>query len=103
MKPGKTQRGGASFNVAPTGPQLPEGARRLLAPEPESDTCTVKLAGKTLADTGAHACTWELDGRARGKRLVAQLAVTYQGATKTVRLADTVARRRAGPAASRAV
>jgi hypothetical protein len=90
-KPGARPKAGAAFTVVATGLKLPQVARGLLAPTPETHRCTATLAGKPLRGTGPTACTWKLDRRSRGKQLVVQLTVTYQGATATFRFPYRVA------------
>jgi hypothetical protein len=85
-KPVFGPKAGAAFTVVPAGLRLPEAARQLVAPQPESYRCTAKLAGKALRGTGAGACTWKLDRKAKGKALVVQLTVVFQGTTATFRL-----------------
>jgi hypothetical protein len=90
-KPGARPKAGATFTLVPTGLKLPQVARGLLAPAPETHRCTATLAGKPLRGTGPAGCRWKLDRRARGKQLVVQLTVTYQGTTATFRFPYRVA------------
>jgi hypothetical protein len=83
MKPGFGPRAGKAFTVTPAGLRLPEVVRGIIAPHPDDYTCRARLAGKPLIGTGEHGCTWKLDRKSRGKRLVVQLTVTYQGTTAT--------------------
>jgi hypothetical protein len=85
-KPSFGPRAGKAFTVTPLGVRLPEAARPLIAPHPDSYTCRARLAGKALKGTGKQGCTWKLDRKARGKRLVVDLTVSYQGASLTTRL-----------------
>jgi hypothetical protein len=83
MKPGLGPRAGKAFTVTPAGLRLPEAVRSLISPQPDDYTCRARLAGKQLVGTGTQGCTWKLDRKSRGKRLVVELTVTYQGATAT--------------------
>jgi mevalonate kinase len=54
---------------------------------PESYSCTATLGAKKLAGSGTGGCTLSVPKKkAKGKKLVVQLTVTYQGATKVVPL-----------------
>jgi hypothetical protein len=85
-KPGFGPRAGKLFTVTPAGLRLPEVVRSLIAPNPESYSCRARLAGKQLTGAGAQGCSWRLDRKSRGKRLVVELTVVYQGTTATFSL-----------------
>jgi hypothetical protein len=78
-------KAGKRFTLTVTGLQLPpDGNPVATTPQPESYTCTAKLAGRLLAGSGPGGCTFKLRKKARGKKLVVAVTVQYQGATKTV-------------------
>ena len=73
-----------TFAVTVTGLQLTPTGNPLASAQPESYSCTAKLAGRALAGSGQGGCTFKLPKKARGKTLVVAVTVEYQGATKTV-------------------
>jgi len=74
---------GKAFTVSVTGLTLPQtGAKD--TPQPESYSCTATLAGRPLAGGGANGCTFKLNKKSRGKKLVVTVTVKYEGVTKTV-------------------
>lgn len=80
-------RAGRPFVVKPAGLMLPpSGAMLALQPEPESYSCSAKLAGKPLRGKGVGRCTYAIPKQAKGKRVSIVLTVSYQGATKVVPL-----------------
>jgi hypothetical protein len=86
-------RAGKRFVIVPTGLKLPPDGRAIATPVlPESDSGTAKLGAKQLAGSGKGGCSLTVPkNKARGKRLIVQLTVTYQGATKVVPLTFKVA------------
>lgn len=90
-KPGLGPRAGKAFTVMPAGLRLPEAVRGFIAPHPDDYTCRARLARKPLIGTGDHGCTWKLDRRSSGKRLVVQMTVGYQGSTATFTFSYRVA------------
>jgi hypothetical protein len=82
-------RAGKTFTVTVTGLKLPQTAARS-TPQPESYTCKATLAGKPIAGTGPNSCTFKLNKKARGKKLVVSVTIQYQGVTKTVERTYTV-------------
>lgn len=82
-KPGLGPKAGRPFTVLPAGLRVPNSGAVAVLPQPESYTCTAKLAGKRLVGAGRGGCTWKLGKKARGKRLAVAVTVTYQGTTKT--------------------
>jgi hypothetical protein len=90
-KPGLGPRAGKAFTVTPAGLRLPEAVRSIIAPQPDDYTCRARLAGRPLVGTGEHGCTWKLDRTSRGKRLVVQLTVSYQGTTARFTLSYRIA------------
>jgi len=92
-KPSAGPRAGKKFVVNPTGLHLPADGRTSTAlPVPESYACTAKLGTRTLVGTGTGKCTFSIPKKkAKGKRLVVQLTVNYEGAAKTVPLSFKVA------------
>jgi hypothetical protein len=77
-------RAGKRFAITNVALQLPPTMGLQSTPKPDSYTCTATLAGKRLAGSG---CSWKVPKKkSRGKRLVVQLTVQYQGATKTIQL-----------------
>lgn len=89
--PGLGPRAGKAFTIMPAGLRLPEAVRSIIAPHPDDYTCRARLAGKPLIGTGDHGCTWKLDRKSRGKRLVVQMTVGYQGTTATFTFSYRVA------------
>lgn len=90
--PSTGPKAGKQFTIAPTALHLPPDGRTKPAPAvPESYSCTAKLGAKKLAGSGTGGCTVTVPKKkARGKKLVVQLTVNYQGATKTVPLSFNV-------------
>ena len=86
--PSAGPRAGKRFVVLPAGLKLPPDGRTTATPVlPESYSCTAKLGSKQLAGTGTGGCTIAVPKKkARGKQLIVQLSVTYQGVTKVVPL-----------------
>lgn len=76
-------RAGRSFTVTVTGLKLPPTAARS-TPVPESYSCKATLAGRPFAGGGANGCTFKLNKKARGKKLVVTVTIQYQGVTKAV-------------------
>ena len=76
-------RAGKSFTVTVTGLKLPPTGARA-TPQPESYSCKATLAGRPLAGSGPNGCTFKLNKKARGKKLVVSVTIKYQGVTKTV-------------------
>jgi hypothetical protein len=83
---------GKSFTIVPTALHFPADGRTTPATVlPESYSCTAKLGAKKLAGSGTGGCTVKVPKKkARGKKLVVQLTVNYQGATKVVPLSFKV-------------
>jgi hypothetical protein len=78
-----TPKAGKPFTVTVTGLTLPQtGAKD--TPQPESYSCKATLAGKPLAGGGANGCTFKLNKKAKGKKLVVTVTVKYEGVTKSV-------------------
>ena len=46
-------------------------------------SCAAKLAGKQLKGSGQGGCSWLLPKKARGKKLVVVVSVSYQGQSET--------------------
>jgi hypothetical protein len=89
--PSTGPRAGRAFTVKPTGLQLPpSGATVQTLPVPESYTCRARLAGKVLAGRDTAGCTFAIPKKARGKQLVVDVTVSYQGVSKTTRLSFRV-------------
>jgi hypothetical protein len=76
-------KAGKAFTLSVTGLSIPQtGARDAL--QPESSSCKATLAGRPIAGGGANGCTFKLNKKAKGKKLVVTVTVEYQGVTKTV-------------------
>jgi hypothetical protein len=90
--PATGPKAGKRFTIVPTALHLPPDGRTKPAPVvPESYSCTAKLGAKKLAGGGTGGCTVTVPKKkAKGKKLVVQLTVTYQGATKIVPLSFKV-------------
>jgi hypothetical protein len=86
-------RAGKRFVIVPTGLKLPPDGRAIATPVlPESYSCTAKLGAKQLAGSGTGGCSIAVPKKkARGKKLIVQLTVVYQGVTKVVPLTFRVA------------
>jgi hypothetical protein len=86
--PSAGPRAGKKFVVVPVGLKLPPDGRTTTTPViPESYSCTAKLGARKLAGAGTGGCTVVIPKKkARGKQLIVQLTVVYQGATKVVPL-----------------
>jgi hypothetical protein len=86
-------RAGKRFVIVPTGLKLPPDGRPIATPVlPESYSCTAKLGAKQLAGSGTGGCSIAVPKKkARGKKLIVQLTVVYQGVTKVVPLTFRVA------------
>jgi hypothetical protein len=86
--PSTGPRAGKRFVILPAGLKLPPDGRTITTPVlPESYSCAAKLGGQQLVGSGTGGCTIAVPKKkARGKRLIVQLTVTYQGATKVVPL-----------------
>jgi hypothetical protein len=86
-------RAGKRFVIVPTGLKLPPDGRAIATPVlPESYSCTAKLGATQLAGSGTGGCSIAVPKKkARGKKLIVQLTVVYQGVTKVVPLAFRVA------------
>jgi hypothetical protein len=91
MKPAFGPKAGKPFTITPAGLRLPPSGALGLMPQPESYTCAAKLGTRTLKGTGTGGCTFKLKQAARGKKLTVELAVTYQGASKTSQFVFRVA------------
>jgi hypothetical protein len=77
-------RAGKRFAITNVALQLPPTMGVQITPRPDSYSCTATLGGKRLAGAG---CSWAVPKKkSRGKRLIVQLTVQYQGAKKTLRL-----------------
>jgi hypothetical protein len=87
-KPSVGPRAGKKFVLIPTGLHLPADGRTIAAmPVPESYTCKAKLGSRTLAGSGTGGCTFSIPKKkSKGKRLIVQLTVNYEGAVKTLPL-----------------
>jgi hypothetical protein len=68
-------RAGAPFAVSIAGVRLWADPTHVL--KPQSVTCTASLAGRALA--GSRPCRWSLPASARGKKLVLNIKVLYDG------------------------
>jgi hypothetical protein len=90
--PSAGPRAGKQFTIVPTALHLPpDGRTTPAAVAPESYSCSAKLGAKKLAGSGTGGCTVTVPKKkARGKKLVVQLTVNYQGATKVVPLSFKV-------------
>ena len=88
--PANGPRAGKKFAVAVTGIRLPQ--TNVTDPvQPESYNCTATLAGRKLTGTGTGGCTFAIPKKkARGKQLVVNVSVAYEGATKTQTLSYRV-------------
>lgn len=86
--PSTGPKAGKRFVVVPKALRLPPDGRTSPATiVPESYSCTAKLGTKTMAGTGTGGCTFSIPKKkSRGKNLIVQLTVNYQGATKVVPL-----------------
>ena len=86
--PSTGPKAGKSFVIAPTALHLPPDARSTATTIlPESYSCSAKLGAKKLAGTGTGGCTFAIPKKkSKGKKLVVQLTVNYQGAAKVVPL-----------------
>ena len=73
-------KAGKRFTIKPLGIRLAETNEVVV---PDSLTCRAKLAGKTLKGSGTGGCSWALPKKARGKKLVVSVNVSYQGQTET--------------------
>jgi hypothetical protein len=74
---------GKKFAVVVTGIRLPQ-TNVTDTVQPESYSCTATLAGRQLKGTGTGGCTYAIPKKkARGKQLVVNVSVAYEGATKT--------------------
>lgn len=84
--PSSGPRAGKRFVVTPTGVKLPpNGALVSTAPRPESYECHATLKGRAVAGAGTGGCTLRIPKKkARGKKLLVAVTVTYAGATKSV-------------------
>jgi hypothetical protein len=88
--PASGPRAGKKFAVAVTGLRLPQTDTSEAA-QPESYSCTATLAGRKLAGTGTGGCTFAIPKKkTRGKMLTVNVAVAYQGVTKTQTLSFRV-------------
>ena len=92
-KPSMGPKAGKKFTITPTGLHLPaDGHTSTAMPVPESYTCTARLGSKSLTGTGTGGCTFSIPKKkSKGKRLVVQLTVNYEGAVKTLPLTFRVA------------
>jgi hypothetical protein len=81
--PASGPRVGKKFAVAVTGLRLPQTNTNDAA-QPESYTCTATLAGRPLAGREPGGCTFAIPKKkaTRGKTLVVNVTVAYQGVTK---------------------
>jgi hypothetical protein len=73
-------KAGKRFSLKPLGIRLAETNEVVV---PDSLACTAKLAGKVLKGTGVGGCSWLLPKKARTKKLVVSVNVSYQGETET--------------------
>jgi hypothetical protein len=72
-------KAGKRFTVSVTGAKLSTGE----VVKPDSYICTAKLAGRALKGSGTGGCSWALARKARGKKLVVDVTISYQGASDT--------------------
>jgi hypothetical protein len=70
-------KAGKRFTVSVTGAKLGTGE----VVSPDSYSCTAKLAGHALKGSGTGGCSWALAKKARGKKLVVDVTISYQGAS----------------------
>lgn len=81
-KPSFGPKAGKRFSVDVAGLRLPPtGEPVAVLAQPDSTSCTATLGGRRLAGAG---CRWKIPTNARGKTLVVQVTVAYEGATKTI-------------------
>jgi hypothetical protein len=72
-------KAGRRFSVSVTGAKLSSGE----VVKPDSYSCTAKLAGRALKGSGTGGCSWALTKKARGKKLVVDVTISYQGVADT--------------------
>lgn len=79
-------RAGKMFTLQPTALHLPpDGRTNASAIAPESYSCAAKLGARKLTGTGTGSCSFAIPKKkSRGKSLVVQVTVNYQGATKVI-------------------
>jgi hypothetical protein len=84
-RPPAGPKGGKLFTIIASDLKLPPSGDPFQRPaKPESYSCQAKLAGKPLVGTGTGGCTWKLPKKARGKKLVVVVTVSYQGVKKSL-------------------
>jgi hypothetical protein len=81
-------KAGKKFVIVPTALHLPaDGRTTAAALVPESYSCSATLGARKLTGSGTGGCTIAIPKKkAKGKKLVVNLTVNYQGATKVVPL-----------------
>jgi hypothetical protein len=97
--PSAGPKAGKRFVVQPTALHLPPDGRTAATPLlPESYSCSATLGGKKVTGTATGGCTFSIPKKPKAKhgkkppakKLVVQLTVNYQGATKVVPLTFNV-------------
>jgi hypothetical protein len=68
-------KAGKRFSVSVGGAKLDTGEIVTV----DSYSCSAKLAGHALHGSGTGGCTWTLPKKAKGKKLVVDVTVSYQG------------------------
>jgi hypothetical protein len=79
-------KAGKRFTVSVMGAKLGTGE----IVQVDSSSCTATLAGHALHGSGTGGCTWTLPKKAKGKKLVVDVTVSYQGASDTFGATYTV-------------
>lgn len=72
-------KAGKRFSVSVGGAKLSTGEIVSV----DSYSCTATLAGHALPGSGTGGCSWKLPKKAKGKKLVVDVTVSYQGASDT--------------------
>ena len=72
-------KAGKRFTVTVTGAKLSTGE----VVQPDAYRCTATLSGRALKGSGTGGCSWALAKKARGKKLVVDATISYQGASDT--------------------
>jgi hypothetical protein len=72
-------KAGKRFTVNVMGAKLDTGE----VVKPDSYSCTATLAGRALKGSGTGGCSWALSKKARGKKLVVNVTISYQGVSDT--------------------
>jgi hypothetical protein len=73
-------KAGRRFTLKPLGIRL-AGSNEVVPPD--SLSCAAKLGAKALKGSGQGGCSWQLPKKARGKKLVVSVNVSYQGENET--------------------